>query len=104
VSALALLHGLVVPAVIHIGGATLPVKAIPDLLQDVVASISKRETPEQAALRIAPNIVPILLTATNIVIPYAGLAVTVVIFALAHSKPPTPADQQRMWDRAQGIP
>ena len=103
-SALALLHGLVVPTVIHIAGTTLPVKAIPDLLQDAVTSISKRETPEQAALRIGPNLVPILLTASNIAIPYAGLAVTVIIFALAHSKPPTRADQQRMWDRAQGVP
>ena len=103
-SALALLHGLVVPAVIHIGGATLPVKAIPDLLQDVGTSIAKKETPEQAALPIGPNLVPILLTASNIAIPYAGLAVTVIIFALAHSKPPTRADQQRMWDRAQGVP
>src|ERR1035437_7055915 len=75
---LSLLHGLVVPAGIHIAGTTLPVKSLQDILQDVTTSIVKHETPEQSLLRLGPNLVPILLTASNVAIPYAGLAVAVV--------------------------
>ena len=73
------------------------------LLDDVTISIVQRENMIKAIERAAPDFVPLMIAAGGTAIPYVGLAVVVVTIALKHSKPPTWADQQRMWDQAQGI-
>jgi hypothetical protein len=54
--------------------------------------------------RLVEDFVPMGLTAAGITIPAAGIAVAAVVLMVKDSKPPTPADRQRMWDRAQGVP
>lgn len=88
---------------IHIGGTAIPIKSLPNVLQDVVESVKRHENPEQILVRFAPDIVPILLSASNVAIPYSGLAIAGIVIMLEQSKPPTKADEQRMWDQAQGL-
>jgi hypothetical protein len=102
-SALHLLNVIAVPTMLHIGGAAIPSKDAFNVLEDFSTSIVKRESIPKAIERLGPDIIPILLTVSGTAIPYAGVAITAVVLMMKYAKPPTPQDQQRMWDQAQGI-
>jgi hypothetical protein len=78
-------------------------KNVLEALNDLGTGIAKHETKEQISLRIGQDLAPLLLTAAGLTIPYVGVAIAGVVIMIKYSKPPTPADQQRMWDHAQGV-
>lgn len=84
--------------VLHIAGTDVPLEAfkgVPRVLED----IALKAPPE----KLLKDLQPVIVQVTAAVNPVAGLAVAGFFFLLAHSKPPTPEEQQRMWDQAQGV-
>lgn len=88
------------PAVLNIAGVVIPVDALkeaPRLVIDL-AHHAPAQTIGRDTLPIAEAVATALIP-----IPCLGLAEQIVTFMVTHGKPPTPEEQQRMWDRAQGI-
>lgn len=98
------LHLLAIPAMLHISGVAVPTPLMKDVLSataDVGKMLSNRKVDYG---RLVEDIVPMGLTAAGIAIPGVGIAVAAVVLMVKYSKPPTRVEQQRMWDRAQGVP
>lgn len=97
-----IIHAIAVPLVLHVGGTALPMKNVFEALGDLGTGILKHKSPQEISLEIGQDLAPIALTAAGISIPYAGFAIAGVALMIKFSKPPTPEDQQRMWDQATG--
>jgi hypothetical protein len=95
---------LAIPAMIHISGVAIPTPLMKDVFS-ATADVGKMMSNGKIDYgQLVKDIVPMGLTAAGIAIPGAGIAVAAVVLMVTYSKPPTKADQQRMWDRAQGVP
>ena len=89
---------------LHISGVAIPTPLMKDVLS-ATADVGKMLSNGKVDVgRVVEDFVPMGLTAAGITIPAAGIAVAAVVLMVKYSKPPTPADQQRIWDRAQGNP
>lgn len=99
-----LLPVIAIPAIIHIAGVAVPAKAFKDLPSATIDMIGASKRGELTPLRAAKDLLPIVFSVAGVTSPIAGAAIGFGIFIYTHSKPPTPEDQQRMWDKAQGIP
>lgn len=96
------LHFLAIPAILHISGVAVPTKTVKDVASaasDIGEMIAKQKVDPG---RLVEDFVPIGLTAAGITVPAVGIGIAAVVLMIKYSKPPTAADQQRMWDRAQG--
>jgi hypothetical protein len=89
---------------IHISGVAIPTPVMKDIFS-TTADIGKMLSKGKVDVgRLVEDLVPLGLTAAGVAIPAAGIAITAVVLMVEYSKPPTPEDQQRMWDRSQGVP
>ena len=89
---------------IHVSGVAVPTQVTKDVLSataDVGKMLSKGKVDYG---RLVEDFVPMGLTAAGFTIPGIGIAVTAVVLMVKYSKPPTRVEQQRMWDRSQGVP
>ncbi len=83
--------------VIHIAGASVPLAAfggLPKVAVDLIEHKSAGKTIE--------DVMPVIEDISDAFLPGAGIAAAVLFFLITHSKQPTPEDQQRMWEQAQG--
>lgn len=83
---------------INIAGTAVPLAAFKGLPQAIV-DVVERAPPEKTI----KDLLPVIEGVASAFVPGSGIAIAVIVFAIEHQKPPTPQDQQRMWDQAQGI-
>jgi hypothetical protein len=95
----ALLPALIAGAVvIHIAGVGVPLSVfggLPKLGVDIIEHAAPGKTIE--------DLMPVIEAVSDVFLPGSGIAEAILFFVVTHAKPPTPEDQQRMWDQAQGI-
>jgi hypothetical protein len=103
VSIASLLGAISIPVITTVGGVPITVTVIPRFAYDVEEAIRKREAPPAIAIRFAWELFPILMTAANVYAPPVGFVGTGLYFMVKYGKQPTPEEQQRMWDQAQGV-
>ena len=85
-------------AVLNVGGLNIPSAAISDLSNPLADIIEHR-----GAARTIQDLLPLLETLSDFYLPGSGTVESVVIYGIARARPPTKQEQQRMWDRAEGI-
>lgn len=96
---MAALPALLVPAIVfHIAGTPVPLAAFKSLPQ-VIVDIIEKAPPGKTITDLMPTIEAV----SDAFYPGSGIAEAVLFYMVTHAKPPTPEDQQRMWDQAQGI-
>ncbi len=98
-----LLNGLSIPAIGLIAGVPIPADLVPKISYDITASVVLKESPPELAMRLGKDLLPTGIAIANAVAPPSGYIGLALLFMIALHKEPTPTEQQRMWDQAQGV-